>query len=77
MKHGPDFMCLSCHRLMYRQTVKPLNKLKYAKASQSLLADVFSTDHFLYTMIVVGGYDAALTCGKMPVQAVVKVTGYS
>ncbi len=36
-KQGPDYVCVSCHRLMYRQTVLPLNKIKYTKASESLL----------------------------------------
>ena len=31
-KQGPDYVCTSCHRLMYRQTVVPLSIEKYAKA---------------------------------------------
>ncbi len=28
-KQGPDFVCCSCHRMMYRANVVPLNKCKY------------------------------------------------
>ena len=36
-KEGPDYVCVSCHRLMYRQTVVRLNRDKYKKASDTLL----------------------------------------
>ena len=31
-RQGPDYVCTSCRRLMYRQTVVPLSIEKYAKA---------------------------------------------
>ena len=38
---GPDFVCTSCHRTMYKQNVVPCNKSKYAKASNEVLESVF------------------------------------
>ena len=38
---GPDFVCTSCHRLMYKANVVPCNKSKYTKASGELLDQVF------------------------------------
>ena len=71
-KQGPDYVCTSCHRLMYRQSVSPLNVHKYAKASPVILADVFSD---LYTSFdgnqwICATCNAALTRGNMPTQAV-------
>ena len=40
-KMGPDFVCTSCHRLMYKANVVPCNKSKYTKASDELLDQVF------------------------------------
>ena len=41
-KEGHDYVCVSCHRLMYRQTVVRLNRDKYKKASDTLLVRSFS-----------------------------------
>ena len=30
-KQGPDYVCTSCHRLMYKQNVVPVNVHKYSK----------------------------------------------
>ena len=34
-KNGPDFVCTSCHRLMYRKSVVPCNTAKYSKAAMT------------------------------------------
>ena len=47
-KHGPDYVCTSCHRLMYKQSVVSLNVRKYTKASSELLSDILNPD-CLYT----------------------------
>ena len=47
-KQGPDYVCTSCHRLMYKQNVVPVNVHKYSKATPALLADVLGTE-CLYT----------------------------
>ena len=70
-KQGPDFVCSSCHRLMYQQTVMPLNIEKYTKASSTILLDVFRN---LYTCFdgntwVCTTCNAALARGNMPKQA--------
>lgn len=73
-KHGSDYVCTSCHRLMYRQTVVPLNVHKYTKTNHAILADVFDADN-LYTSFdgnrwICVTCNAALTRGNMPTQAV-------
>ena len=73
-KQGPDYVCTSCHRLMYRANVVSLNKCKYVKASQSLLDKVVGDDQ-LYASLN-GTYwicrtcDSALSRGQMPVQSI-------
>ena len=37
LEEGPDYVCVSCHHLMYRQTVVRFNRDKYKKASDTLL----------------------------------------
>ena len=73
IKSGPDFVCICCHHIMYRQNVVPCNKSKYAKASDELLNQVFCVE---YSYIcndgkewICGACDSALSRGKMPVQA--------
>ena len=73
-KQGPDYVCTSCHRLMYKQSVTPLNVHKYTKASSALLADVLGPE-CLYTSFdgnqwICNTCNAALTRGNMPTQAV-------
>ena len=73
-KQGPDYVCISCHRLMYKQNAVPVKVHKYSKATPALLADVLGTE-CLYTNF--DGYqwicctcNAALTRGNMPAQAI-------
>ena len=73
-KEGPDFVCVSCHRLMYRQTVVRLNRDKYKKATDTLLKLVIG-EKFLYASFNNAYYicktcDCALSRGSMPIQSV-------
>lgn len=45
IKQGPDFVCLCCHRMMYKQSVVSYAKSRYTKASSELLELVFSADY--------------------------------
>ena len=72
-KMGPDFLCTICHRMMYKQNVVLCNKLKYTKASNELLEQVFCPE---YGYISSDGQQwlcrtchNALSRGTMPVQA--------
>ena len=73
IKLGPDFVCTCCHRMMYRKSVVPCNKVKYTKTSADVLQKVFSAD---LSYISSGGEkwicktcDRSLSRGYMPVQA--------
>ena len=72
-KNGPEFVCVCCNRMMYRQTVVPYNKTKYTKASNELLERVFSNEHSYVSsdgkQWVCKTCDGALSRGNMPVQA--------
>ena len=70
-EEGPDYVCVSCHRLMmYRQTVRD----KYKKATDTLLELVLG-EKLLYACFNSAYYicktcDCALSRGSMPVQSV-------
>ena len=40
-KLGPEYVCVSCNRMMYKQSVALYCKAKYAKASSELLDQIF------------------------------------
>ena len=42
---GPEYVCMSCHRMMYRQSVVECDKDKYTKTSKDILEKVFSLEH--------------------------------
>ena len=70
---GPEFVCMVCHRLMYKVTVVPYNKSKYTKANSEVLEQVFC-DAFNYINYdgkqwVCKTCDRALSRGNMPLQA--------
>ena len=44
VKIGPDIVCTSCHRMMYKKCVVPFNSTKYKKISTDVLSKVFSED---------------------------------
>lgn len=37
---GPDFVCTCCHRMMYRKSVVPCNRVKYTTAGTDVLHKV-------------------------------------
>ena len=73
VKIGPEYVCTCCHRMMYKQTVVPCSKSKYAKASVKMLEQVFSDENkyisFDGNMWVCKTCDRTLSRGNMPVQA--------
>ena len=73
VKQGPEFVCMCCHRMMYKQTVLPYNGSKYTKASSELLELVFSDEHKYISsdskQWVCRTCDGALKKGNMPLQA--------
>lgn len=73
-RQGPDYVCVSCHRLMYKQTVTSLNVQKYTKASHEMLQNVFSADNlhpsFGRKYWVCTTCNTALSHGVMPMQAI-------
>ena len=44
VKVGPEFICTSCYRMMYKQNVVPYNRAKYTKTDVKVLESVFSAD---------------------------------
>ena len=72
-KLGPQFVCMCCHRLMYKQNVVVYNKSKYLKASSNLLERVFTAKHSYVSpdgkQWVCKTCDKALGRGNMPLQA--------
>ena len=66
---GPDFVCMCCHRMMYRKSVILCNKGKYTKASPDLLNCVFSAN--LSRISSDGKEYMCKTCDRalLPVQA--------
>ena len=47
-KGGPDYVCVCCHRLMYKQSVLHLKVQKYVKATPELLSDALNPK-YVYT----------------------------
>ena len=72
-KEGPNYVCVSCHRLIYRQTVLSFSKSKYTKAKKRPLLNTVVGDDHLYASFN-GKYficrtcDGALCRGRMPIQ---------
>ena len=73
IQRGPDFVCMGCHRMMYRKSVVQCKKSKYTKVSCDVLQKVFSTD---FSYISNDGKewigktcDRSLVRGSMPLQA--------
>ena len=73
-EQGPDYVCKSCHRLIYKQSMASLNVHKYAKVSPELLSNAFNPK-FLYSSYdgkewICNTCHAALSSGNMPTQAI-------
>ena len=78
IKSGPDFVCICCHRMMYRQNVRPYHKGKFPKLSKEQHAVILEA--FMYTSTdgrtwICVTCDRALQKGNMPRQA--KANGLS
>ena len=79
IKSGPDFfVCICCHRMMYRQNVRPYHKGKFPKLSKEQHAVIL--EPFMYTSTdgrtwICITCDRALQKGNMPRQA--KANGLS
>ena len=67
---GPEYVCMSCHRMMYRQSVVECDKDKYTKTSNDILEKVFSLEHKRVSpngkMYVCKTCHSALSRGNMP-----------
>ena len=72
-KLGPDFVCVCCHRLMYKQNVVAYSKNKYANACSNLMEQVFAAEQNYMSpdgkQWVCKTCDRALGRGTMPLQA--------
>ena len=78
IKFGPDFVCICCHRMMYKQNVRPYHTDKFPKLPKE--QHVAILEAFMYTSTdgrtwLCVTCDRALKKGKMPRQA--KANGLS
>ena len=77
VQRGPEFVCVCCHRMLYKQSVISFNIHKYAKCSDQLLHSIFPVDDLRDIddkQWVCRTCDGALTRGNIPVQA--KANGF-
>ena len=71
VKLGPDYVCTSCHRMMYKHTVCQYKPTKYCKASSELIHKIakhsyVGSDDKVW---ICHTCDSALSRGVLPVQA--------
>ena len=45
MAIGADFVCTSCHRLLYRNSIMTCNRAKYTKCIEELLDSVLGSNY--------------------------------
>ena len=71
---GADFVCTSCHRLLYRNSVVTCNRAKYTKCTEELLDSVLGSNYISNdgNVWVCKTCDCALKSGAMPAQSVAK-----
>ena len=71
IKYGPEYVCMSCHRMMYNKSVVEFNREKYSKTSDDILSKVFSSEHKRVSpngkMYVCKTCHSALSRGNMPI----------
>ena len=69
---GADFVCTSCHRLLYRNSVVTCNRDKYNKCKEELLESVLSSNYISNdgNLWVCKTCDSTLKRGLMPAQSV-------
>ncbi|XP_064402301.1 uncharacterized protein LOC135348074 [Halichondria panicea] len=74
VRTGPDFVCTSCHRMLYRHTVVRFKPCKYTKADPDLLEKLSKHAHFSKidgNQWVCKTCDGSITRGVMPAQATI------
>ena len=71
---GPEYVCVCCHRLLYKRNVISFNVHKYTKCSDEILQNILSVEYIGDKQWVCRTCDGALTRGNIPVQA--KVNGF-
>ncbi len=76
VRTGPDYVCTSCHRMLYRHTVVRFKPCKYTKADPDLLEKL--SKHAYFSKIdgnqwVCKTCNGSITRGVMPAQA--KING--
>ena len=73
VRFGPDFVCTCCHRMMYRKSVVPCNRVKYTRAGTDVLQKIFSDDLCYITSdgkeYMCKTCDRTLKRGTLPLQA--------
>ena len=69
---GADFVCTSCHRLLYRNSVVTCNRDKYNKCKEELLESVLGSNYISNdgNVWVCKTCDGALKRGLMPAQSI-------
>ena len=72
IKVGAEFVCTSCHRLMYRNCVVPCNRGKYSHCDQELFDSVLSSLYISNdgSVWICKTCDSSLKRGVMPAQCV-------
>ena len=71
---GPEYVCVCCHRLLYKQNVISFNVHKYTKCSDEMLQNILSVEYIGDKQWVCRTCDGALTRGNIPIQA--KTNGF-
>ena len=56
VKIGPEYICTSCHRMMYRHSVVLFKPTKYTKASPELIEEVKLISIVMSVMMKTSGY---------------------
>ena len=67
IKEGPYYICSVCNRLLYRKSVKLLEKTKYSSVPKTLFTDIASFDNKEYICTTC---HSKVLKGKIPCQAV-------
>ena len=74
VQSGPDYVCVCCHCMLYKQNVILFNVHKYTKCSGETLQNIMDIEYVGDKQWVCRTCDGALTWGNIPVQA--KVNGF-
>ena len=71
IQFGADYVCTSCHRLMYRNSVVTCNRGKYSTDEELLLDSVLGSPYISNdgNVYVCKTCDSSLKCGVLPAQS--------